>query len=192
MSSTTKPVVLLDVDGVIAADSARHKGWDRWRHTWVETPGSPYGDGPWSILHSPEVVAWINELPKRAHVMWLTSWRHYANTHLAPALGLKAGFADAFDVAGVTPQRDGWQTLFRSKVAAFKALTASPTLHAPAGPLAGRHIVWVDDELDRHTRHSLKTRTTPTPLLVRTYSNLGLTSDLLERIDAYLDDKETR
>lgn len=74
----SKPIWLLDVDGVIGPFG---------RPEWPDEPvdirvwGMPFG-------YSPMLIQAINMLSAYVEVRWLTSWEHAAADHLAPALGL--------------------------------------------------------------------------------------------------------
>ena len=73
-----KPVILLDVDGVVNMA----KGDCGWADKVIT---EVYG---YSIGYSPTVIKKINEWNAIAEVRWLTSWDSKAQSLLAPALGL--------------------------------------------------------------------------------------------------------
>jgi hypothetical protein len=73
-----RPVILLDVDGVINMWTG-NCGWTDAVSTEV------YG---YSIQHSPTMIKKINEWNSIAEVRWLTTWESKAQSLLAPALGL--------------------------------------------------------------------------------------------------------
>jgi hypothetical protein len=75
-TSPKKPVILLDVDGVVYC----------FRSIW---PDQKQCQGlNWSVRYSPTVVDKINSWNKVANVKWLSYWNNDARDDLAPALGL--------------------------------------------------------------------------------------------------------
>ncbi len=152
----TKPLVLLDVDGVLNAlgDDSAGGGWDDWQQGWATADGTR-----WPITWSASVVTrlagWHEQ--GRLELQWLTTWGHDANAELRALLGLPH-----LAVAGTYQDED-----------ADGAATAPATSHAAAAPSApdplsgrwwkydvvrrvlaqqpGRRVVWVDDELQPGT-----------------------------------------
>ena len=83
-----RPLILLDVDGVLNAlsDFGEHEAvWPEWRRDRASVDGTS-----WPILWTPAVVnrlrAWHDG--GRAEIQWLTTWRHDANGELRTLLGL--------------------------------------------------------------------------------------------------------
>jgi hypothetical protein len=118
---TPKVRLLLDVDGVLNADTLHPGGfWTEWR---VDRAGGL------SITWSPTVTRFILALSARGvEVVWLTSWGQRANDPLGPLMGFPE-----FPVAGEYQIDSGWwklplaQNLYRLDPLPF---------------------VWVDDELE--------------------------------------------
>lgn len=141
-----RPLVLLDVDGVLNALGPPDGSWDDWRYGSAAALGRD-----WPIRFSPTVVAAVRGWTETADVNWLTTWGHEANTGLGDLLGLAE-----LPVAG-TP--DGPTEPAAQTVGALSAVTpAAPdrltgrwwkldVVRALVGRQPGRRLVWVDDDL---------------------------------------------
>ena len=120
--STTKPLVLLDVDGVIndlGALYGRERPW--YVH---QVPSNGY------VLHIPEYMpALIADLVATAEVWWCTTWRDRANNELAEFLGI-----DRLPVVD-----DG----SRDRNVEWKPAAAHAV--AKAALDAGREVFWIED-----------------------------------------------
>lgn len=92
----TRPVVALDVDGVLNAFrmDPLQPGWSRFdvEMRAENIPDSPSAYGPETItvtlnpaLHGP----WIAALRQQADVVWATTWEQAANDLIAPLLGIE-------------------------------------------------------------------------------------------------------
>jgi len=117
-----QPLLLLDVDGVIN-DKACLRGAERpWRHRVLEVAGT-------RVCLPAYMPALIRYLALATDVWWCTSWRHLANRHLAPLLGidprpvLDANLPDPF--------------------ANWKAAAARPV--ARRALALGREVYWIED-----------------------------------------------
>ncbi len=84
----TKPLLLLDVDGVLLVARA----------AWDHDEAADYEP----TLH-PEAGAWLAELTRAFDLVWATTWEHLANRVIAPALGLPELPAIEFDMARHAP-----------------------------------------------------------------------------------------
>lgn len=80
-----KPIILLDVDGIINCMGE----WGSINKIWPDTLTAENVHG-YNIVYSPTVVAKINKWSEVAEVKWLTSWGPRARDFLAPRLGLNA------------------------------------------------------------------------------------------------------
>ena len=74
----TKPVLLIDVDGVLCPyfSGKPEPGYER-----LEL-------GPVGVWINPQHGAWLRELGESYELVWATTWEHDAAELLAPALGL--------------------------------------------------------------------------------------------------------
>jgi hypothetical protein len=115
---TKKPVVLLDVDGVINC----------FKSIWPDEKKIKCLD--WDIRYSPTVVDKINSWNKVASVKWLTTWNNHARVDLAPALGL-----DSFENARL----DKYD---RSEWGKVRSAYSTATNLGDDGI-----VIWIDDEL---------------------------------------------
>ncbi len=86
--SKSKPIILLDVDGVInmvGRDKIALQLWpDCVRSNQIKIRWCKAFD----VFYSPAMIQRINQWNKVAEIRWLTSWNDAANDSLAPAVGL--------------------------------------------------------------------------------------------------------
>ncbi|HYO41859.1 MAG TPA: HAD domain-containing protein [Candidatus Limnocylindrales bacterium] len=87
----SKPLLLLDVDGVLLVV----------RSTWSDDDAAMDYE---PTLH-PEAGAWLAELAEVFDLVWATTWEHLANRMIAPALGLAPLPAIQFDMDRRLPTR---------------------------------------------------------------------------------------
>lgn len=170
-----KPVILLDVDGVINCNVMGCGHTRHWRDTVEEVHA-----GPCNVSFSPTVVAAINRWSKTAEIRWLTAWNSRAITHLAPALGL-----NAFRLA------EGRES-DTSKCKLEKIESAIATAKEVG---ADGLVVWIDDDLRhwkkgwmKHKLHPVMFSRPNTVLLSPTPA--GLFKDDLEFMDKILEHPE--
>lgn len=130
-----RPVVALDVDGVLAPDPARIVGHTEAlaalgyrKHAFDDhgPDGMPASGVVW--LH-PEHGPWLRELlDLGAELVWATSWNHVAASWIAPRLDLPA--FPVLDVPRTGPR-----------------FGRSPKLDVLTRWAGDRPLAWVDDEL---------------------------------------------
>lgn len=161
--SKAKPILLLDVDGVInyvgdgGAWRDQKEKMKLKRVNW------------WNIRWSTEVVLKINYWGRNlADIRWLTSWDEKARLLLAPALGI-----DEFPLA-----RD--PSMWHKAHAADIVDQTYP----------GIPICWIDDELDSFLhdtdRGHFYWESRPNTLLIQPSEKMGLQPDDLARIESFL------
>jgi HAD domain in Swiss Army Knife RNA repair proteins len=151
-SPSKRPILFLDVDGVISLF------------------GFPSSDPPPGSFHFVDgVMHCINEscgprltrLSERYELVWATGWEEKANEYLPYLLRLEVSELPVLSFDG--------QAVFGSahwKVAAIDEYAR------------GRPAAWVDDFLDEECERWAAERDEPT-LLVRTESHIGLTDELM-------------
>lgn len=158
-----KPLILLDVDGVINALDGGNK--KRWKDVEKKVVNK------YDIYYSPTVVNKINAWSKVAEVRWLTTWDENARRLLAPALGL-----NEFELA-----RDPDLMLSKDQ-AAFDCIQMTPS----------RLLVWIDDEVLCYSSNpkapvpSSFWRDRDRTLLISPAEFYGLEPLHLKKIDAFL------
>lgn len=171
-----KPLVLIDVDGVINAfaDDAKNT-WPDLRTTTAHADGRE-----WKIRYSPTVVAWLNKLHERAEVTWLTTWETWAATSLAPEIGLEQGkdwvvFGRQADAptpfSGPNRHTHWWK---------FELVKRA---HAESD----RRIVWVDDDFAFYSDAWKWAAARPNTLAIMPNCDLGITQKNMDELDAFLD-----
>lgn len=151
-----RPLILLDVDGVLnALSDDADPVWRQWRR------GHAHADGTsWPIVWAPPVVDRLRSWHETGNVeiQWLTTWGHDANGELRRLLGLPrfvvAGTYTEFDVDGAA-----------ADVAADAHAAAAPSAPDPLSGYwwkydvvrrvlvehPGRQVIWVDDELHQES-----------------------------------------
>ena len=182
-----RPLVLLDVDGVLNAVAAVRSGaWDDWRTGVATAEGRTF-----PITWSPSVVRAVRSWRDVAEVQWLTTWGHDANASLRHLLELPE-----LPVAGTYDEP------------AEGAPDGAGTTHAAVAPAAPdpltgrwwkfdvvrrlvradpeRRVVWIDDDLGLQDDIRAWMRREASCLLVAPPAASGLTQAHLDRIEAYL------
>ncbi len=76
-----KPLILLDIDGVINTDGEHESGY------WNDNTAKLRSVN--KFCYSPSLIAKINEWGALADIKWLTDWNERANSIIAPAIGLE-------------------------------------------------------------------------------------------------------
>jgi hypothetical protein len=159
-SPSKRPILFLDVDGVISLF------------------GFPSTDPPPGSFHFVDgVMHCINEscgprltrLSERYELVWATGWEEKANEYLPYLLRLEVSELPVLSFDG--------QAVFGSahwKVAAIDEYAR------------GRPAAWVDDFLDEECERWAAERDEPT-LLVRTESHIGLTDELMDALIDWAD-----
>jgi hypothetical protein len=152
MRHTTKPVLLIDIDGVLSLfgfpSDSRPPG------TWINVDGVVH-------LISATASEHLHRLEALYELVWCSGWEEKANEHLVHTLRLAGPlpfltFSPASEGANPPSEARHW------KLAAIEA-------HAGERPLA-----WIDDAHDDGCRAWAAAREAPT-LLVATDPALGLT-----------------
>jgi hypothetical protein len=179
----TKPVLFLDIDGVInvippsKGDPNRHphlRVWKEWKK--VDILGFP-------ITYSPNLIAHLNRLSKKVEIVWLTTWRDQAVSDFAPVVGL-----DSFRYIDPKGSEYPWGT--KDTLAAgpemrwWKLNGVLEALHAESRP-----FIWIDDDLRSNTKkyvRSLAKDMDVPNLMFITFEALGIEPDHIERIDEFV------
>jgi len=85
-----KPLILIDVDGVLNPDfSAKTRKHLVWHKGWVIVHADVDGY-TYRLTLNPEHGDWLKTLAAEtgAELAWGSTWENYANTHIGPVLGL--------------------------------------------------------------------------------------------------------
>jgi HAD domain in Swiss Army Knife RNA repair proteins len=159
-SPSKRPILFLDVDGVISLF------------------GFPSSDPPPGSFHFVDgVMHCINEscgprltrLSERYELVWATGWEEKANEYLPYLLRLEVS---------------------ELPVLTFDGRAVFGSAHWKVGAIdeyaRGRPAAWVDDFLDQECERWAAERYEPT-LLVRTESHIGLTDELVEGLIDWAD-----
>lgn len=139
-----KPVLLVDVDGVLNPFMMGHNKWEKRgfsRHN-VTIPASDDPTTPtYRVYLSAAHKTMLESLEDVCDVVWATTWNHLANGLLAPLLKLKQYPVLELDQAAPWLDRSlCWKT---SQIkAAF----------SPNGAYAGRSFAWLDDDTTKRDR----------------------------------------
>jgi len=185
--ASSRPLVLLDVDGVLnAVASVTSDVWDDWRTGVASAEGRTF-----PITWSPTVVQAVRGWRYLADVHWLTTWGHDANRSLRHLLELpELPVAGTYDEpADGAPDRDG--------------PTHASVAPAAPDPLTGRwwkfdvvrrlvradpdrRMVWIDDDLRLQDDVRAWMRQEASCLLVAPPASTGLTPAHLASVESYL------
>ncbi len=182
-----RPLVLLDVDGVLNALGPADGAWPDWEVGAASALGRD-----WPIRWSPSVVSAVRSWRDTADVQWLTTWGAEANGSLRQVLGLPelpvAGTAD--EPPPATPPPSG---------AASALAAVTPAAPAPTGrwwkfdvvrrlvtadPL--RPLVWLDDDLVAVDEIRAWTRARARCLLIAPEPRRGLVQPHLDAVRRFL------
>ena len=181
-----RPLVLVDVDGVLNALGPPDPAWPDWQQGWARAMGRD-----WPVRWSPTVTSAIRGWRDTADVQWLTTWGHDANQGLHELLGLPElpvagthqdsadeGTADDADaLAAVTPAAPDELTGRWWKFDVVRRiLRAQPD----------RRLVWLDDDLAGSERVRTWTRTHADCLLIAPDPRSGLVRAHLEAVERFL------
>lgn len=181
-----RPLVLLDVDGVLNA-LRPGDAWPDWQFGQAVADGRTY-----RISWSPSVVARVLRWAEVADVQWLTTWGHDANRSLRHLLGMpELPVAGTYTDAG-QPDRisSGADSHAEAAPAAPDQLTGRwwkfDVVRRLVHTEPERPLVWLDDDLLGATDMVAWTRDHATALLVVPDPGPGLVADDLEPVDAFL------
>lgn len=154
--TSDKPVLLVDIDGVISlwgfGSDERPAG------TWHSVEGIPHFLSSTAAGHLHALAEWFDPI-------WCSGWEERAGEHLPGLLGVPALPHLSFD-------RNPGRAHAHWKLAAIEQ-------HAGDRPLA-----WIDDALDERCERWAAERAAPT-LLVRTDPAVGLTGDGVEQLQRW-------
>ena len=185
---TSRPLVLLDVDGVLNALAAGG-AWDDWQVGQAVAGGRTF-----RIQWSPSVVARVLRWTEGAEVQWLTTWGHDANSSLRHLLTMPelpvAGTYDG-DVEVGEPVPSPSESHSGVAPAAPDALTGRwwkfDVVRRLVRSEPERPLVWIDDDLLGAADMVQWTSAHARSLLVVPDPTSGLTADDLDAVDGFLD-----
>jgi hypothetical protein len=133
----TKPLLLIDVDGVANAFGGPFAGlpapdgyalYRLRERSFTDEQGRPWVQGGLRVWLNPDHGRMLLTLADRFELAWCTAWRESANEFISPVLGLPE--------LPVVPLPGGWQTLADQH-------WKTPGVEEYA---AGRALAWFDDE----------------------------------------------
>ena len=169
MTTTLKPILFLDVDGVLNA-------FQPVRPHVVRYAGGRWVKGkfiPFTLHFDNEVADMVLALSEHFEIVWATMWNHAANAEIAPLLGLHE-----FPVAECSHD-GGWDAAIAkgTPVSEIKRLWYAKT--ALLAEYAGtRPYVWMDDDHSGFDRTWLAEHGDAAHfMLVRTDADYGLAWD---------------
>lgn len=197
MTADNRPVLFLDVDGVLNTGG---QTWPRHWPTWhtAEVYNSeddffyPFGwaDG---------VVDTLTALHERVEVLWLTTWGDDAPRYVAPALGLEPGktWQNAHLLTDVprrpNPDDDeyyAWAQPWRRTWFKRRVIEDLMLGRAQGNRFVGRPVIWADDDARKNSRRGMDSLTEAGFLALVPFSNVGLTPEHFARVEKFLADRE--
>jgi hypothetical protein len=176
MSSSARPLWLLDIDGVVNALSYAPVAaiWPRsqWLQRTITTPVEGRGILTLPILAAQAVLDFVTRVHEQglAEIRWHSTWRDSAVTAFAPVMGLPTSIP--ISVAPEWSQRphERWWKLG----AAERALAE------------GRRLVWTDDDIPVYLGERSAVSPDGRSLLIGPEPAFGLTAPHLAQIEAFL------
>jgi hypothetical protein len=184
---TNRPLILLDVDGVLNILSRDASPWDAVRSGWAIAEGNRY-----RITWSPEVIDTIKRwLAEGVEIQWLTTWGHDANNSLRHLLGLpELPVAGTYDQDPTGSPETAGDSHASVAPAAPDPLTGQWWKYDVACRIVkeqpDRTLIWVDDELRRALRFRRWAEEHPRVHPVGPDCDVGLVPADLEAIEALL------
>lgn len=167
MTTTLKPILLLDVDGVVNALSPLRPHVVRTVPGGTDAKGNPR---TYTLHFDNEIAEMIDVLAEHYEIHWATMWNNTANTVLAPMVGL-----DTFPVMTCNHGR-GWDLLEAQGLPTWKIhglwYAKTPLIPAYVGE---RRFAWVDDDHTYRDRKYLDGQVEQDFFLLRTDAFDGLT-----------------
>lgn len=188
----SRPLVLLDVDGVLNAVPrfGDPGAWTDCRSGEADAAGSRF-----RITWSPTVVDAVLAWREVADVRWLTTWGHDANVSLRrlvglPELAVAGTYDEPVDQGGAGAADLGAGSHAARTPAAPDPLTGRwwkfDVVREIVRADPSRRIVWLDDDLAGQDDIRIWMRREVICLLVAPEPSSGLTADHLESVDAFL------
>lgn len=180
-----KPVIFLDIDGVINVIPPRKgnpenlphlKVWNEWKTVEILT---------YPITYSPELIAHLNRISKKAEIVWLTTWREQAVKDFAPVVGL-----DVFRFIDPKGSEYPWGSMssFNGVIPEMRWWKLNGVLeHMDA---IGTPFVWLDDDLRSQTKKYVKKlaeECSIPSLMFIPFDSKGIEPDHIARIDEFID-----
>lgn len=160
--------VFLDVDGVLNAVTPWTPEWD-----WDCSP-ERRGIAGFGICWAPPLIERLNALAARPHVQfhWLTTWLDDAPRKLCSQIGLNGSDWPVIGHQEYLAVRQGWWKL--------------PAIQGSVRE--GHRVVWIDDDLIDTTAREWAKTLGPQIMLVQPNPHVGLTQQMVEFIQAWIED----
>ena len=161
-----KPLVLVDVDGVLNPARSHAPGY---RRHWVFHGGLAH-----RVLLNPSHGPMLTELAEAtdAELVWATYWRNRANTSVGPRVGLPS--------LGCVPIPPRWRSHTRAPLGSWKG-------YHVAAWVRQRPFVWFEDDADAVARLAEQPGL-GRHLVVKVDPVIGLTGSHVDQARAWLDE----
>ncbi len=186
-----RPLVLLDVDGVLNALGPADASWPDWQRGTARAGGRA-----WPVRWSPSVVRAVLDWRDVADVQWLTTWGHDANAGLHTLLGLpELPVAGTHDEPGRDPQAQGSPDTDEPALAAVTPAAPDEltgrwwkfdVVRRVVAAAPERRVVWLDDDLSAVAEVRAWTRAHVDCLLVAPDPRTGLVEPQLRSVERFL------
>ena len=157
-----RPLLLIDVDGVLNALSATLRRRVSRGH---RAPWQMHTLAGFQVMLNPEHGVAINDLASHFELAWATSWEHEANELIGPQIGLPRLPVITFGLSDVSEEHPDAEMASRGS---FNGWTTWKVPWVQAA-CKGRALAWIDDDIGSDARRWAKKRNAeeaPTKLIV--------------------------
>jgi hypothetical protein len=163
---TEKPLLLLDVDGVLNPFAAKPTKRPEGYETYRLTPAHTWGDKGMRVWLSPAHGPMLLALTGLVDLVWATAWEDEANTLIAPVIGLPELPVIEF------PRRDSYP---------FGQIFKRDDVEAYAGD---RPFAWLDDDFEPgdHEWAAARTESGIPTLLLHISPRLGIRQEDVNQV----------
>lgn len=138
----SKPLLLLDVDGVLAPYT--YPGWDVAGTLVTAVVGNHKLT---EVCYKPEMPNWLEELSKPYELVWATLWEDRANDFLSPLWGLPSLPVVPFIGQASWPSETDEESLAIRQLVEHKGTAKLPGVQEYLEDKPDQPVAWIDDSI---------------------------------------------